>query len=92
MDVQSALADHARRIVRPQTLQVHVHIAVDHVEVAAVPGLELVRHTPARGIEPYDVYFCPLGNHEPVARRAFGPYNLLPALEAILTRVMVVVL
>src|SRR5258708_10889483 len=71
LDAQWALADHARRIVRPQTLQVHVHIAVDHVEVAAVPRLELVPHRPAHGIEPYGRYFCPLGHHAPAPPRTF---------------------
>src|SRR5713226_1241441 len=76
--------------MRPQALEVDVQVALDHVEVAAVPGLELVCHTPARGIESDDVYFCILRNHEPVARRAFGPHNLQPAFEALLARVMVV--
>src|SRR5260370_19536493 len=92
LDVQSAIANHARRVVRPDAFKVELQVALDHVEVAAVPGLEPVLHTPARGIESYDVYFGVLRNHEPVARRAFGPHNLPPAVEAILTRVMVVLL
>ncbi len=92
VDVQSARADHARRIVRPQALEVDVRIALDHVDVAAVPRLELVRHTPARGIESYDAYFRVLRNHESVARRTFRPHDLQPAFEAIVTREMVVLL
>src|SRR5260221_12205396 len=84
LNAEATLADHACCIVRTQMLEVDVHVAFYQVEVAAVPGRELVRHSPARGIESYDAYFRVLRNHEPVARRAFGPDNLEPAFEAIL--------